>query len=44
MTPFTTAKLIAKSPNLLYRDLINEFENGSFKGKTLSGDPTVRLK
>lgn len=44
MTPLATAQVIAKSPNLLYRDLIDEFVKGTFKDKVLKGDKNARLK
>ncbi|MCH5346758.1 MAG: bifunctional metallophosphatase/5'-nucleotidase [Muribaculaceae bacterium] len=43
MFPLTESTLIARSPNLLYRDLIEEFTDGDFKGKTVKGSPKPRL-
>lgn len=43
MFPFTESTLVAKSSNLLYRDLINEFENGLFHDTPVKGDSKQRL-
>ncbi len=45
MTPLTESTLVVKSPNLLYRDLINEFEpGGAFHGVALNSKGELRLK
>ncbi len=43
MEEFTNGTVIARSTNLLYRDLINEFENGRFKDISVSADPNPRI-
>ncbi|MCH5246012.1 MAG: bifunctional metallophosphatase/5'-nucleotidase [Muribaculaceae bacterium] len=43
MSPLSESTLIARSANLLYRDLIEEFTDGDFRGKTVKGDSKPRL-
>lgn len=43
MHPLTESTLLARSSNLLYRDLIDEFTSGLFKGKTIVGSSKQRL-
>lgn len=44
MSPLKRAKLVAKSDNVLYEDLIDEFRHGSLKGKTLNPAVQPRMK
>lgn len=44
MTPFVDKPVLVKSPNLLYRDLIDEFTTGDFKGVAVKADPSTRMK
>lgn len=43
MTPFVTAPVVAKSENLLYRDLIDDMSTGRLKGVPLKADGKARM-